>query len=42
MAAIVAAQQPAQTGGNSPEQPQQVDVDQMNVLIPGLIERVEV
>lgn len=45
MAAVVAAEQqkeqPAQTG-SSPDEPQQVDVDQMNLIVPGLIERVEV
>lgn len=47
MAAVVAAeqqkeQQPGQTGSSSPDEPQQVDVGQMNLIVPGLIERVEV
>ncbi|MDX3230633.1 hypothetical protein [Streptomyces sp. ME19-01-6] len=45
MAAVVAAEQqkeqPAQRQ-TSPDEPQQVDVDQMNLIVPGLIERVEV
>ncbi|WP_445520433.1 hypothetical protein [Streptomyces sp. NEAU-174] len=47
MAAAMAAeqqkeQQPARTGSSSPDEPQQVDVDAMNLIVPGLIERVEV
>ena len=45
MAAAVAAEQqkeqPAQRQTSS-EGPQQVDVDAMNLIVPGLIERVEV
>ncbi|MFE9064936.1 hypothetical protein [Streptomyces violaceusniger] len=46
MAAVVAAEQqkerqPAQPG-SGPDEPQQVDVDQMNLIVPGLIDRVEV
>lgn len=45
MAAAVAAEQqkeqPTQRQA-SPDEPQQVDVDAMNLIMPGLIERVEV
>jgi hypothetical protein len=45
MAAVVADQQhkePAQTASSNPDEPQQVDVDAMNLIVPGLIDRVEV
>ncbi|MGY0062849.1 hypothetical protein ACWY4P_40990 [Streptomyces sp. LZ34] len=46
MAAALAAEQqkeqPAQTAPGNPDEPQQVDVDAMNLIVPGLIERVEV
>lgn len=46
MTAAVAAEQhkeqPTQIGSSSPNEPQQVDVDAMNLIVPGLIERVEV
>ncbi|MCQ8831755.1 hypothetical protein [Streptomyces malaysiensis] len=46
MTAVVAAEQQkeqsAQNGPVSPDQPQQVDVDAMNLIVPGLIERAEV
>lgn len=40
MAAEQHAQQAAPSA--SPEQPQEVSIDDMNLMIPGLIERVEV
>lgn len=47
MTAVVAAeqqkeQQSEHTGSASPDAPQQVGVDAMNLIVPGLIERVEV
>ncbi|MEU1787117.1 hypothetical protein ABZ553_14830 [Streptomyces sparsogenes] len=45
MTAAVAAEQhkeQPQTASSSPDEPQQVDVAQMNLIVPGLIERVEV
>jgi hypothetical protein len=42
MAAAVANQQSAAAPAHNPDAPQEVSVDAMNLMFPGLIERSEV